>query len=181
MKKTSFFIQTVLFCAAALNAGLSFANENQDNPGKKELTAVANERVFIPTSAAKQNVPVTFESRDVTGICDMALWIDNKLSVIFLPDETLTLNLAPGKHNLRLTYAPMPTNDEEREKMEEEKGKYCMKEKPEETGFLREIELEAGQPEKFNLRINHGYLFRISKIEDETQKENTQSEEPLKQ
>lgn len=178
MNKTSFFIQTVLLCATALNAGLSFADEVQD---KAELSAVANERIFIPTSAAKPNVPVTFESRYVTGVCDMALWIDDKLSAIFLPDETLTLNLEPGKHNLRLTYAPIPTKDEEREKMEKEKGKYCMKEKPQETGFLREIEIQTGQPEKFNLRINHGYLFRISKFEDETQKEGAQTEEPLKQ
>lgn len=178
MNKTSFFIQMVLLCAAALNAGLSFADEAQD---KAELTAVANERIFIPTAAATESVPVTFESRYVTGICDIALWIDDKLSVIFLPDETLTLNLEPGKHNLRLTYAPIPTNDEDRKKMEEEKGKYCMKEKPQETGFLREIELQAGQPEKFNLRINHGYLFRISNLEDEAQKESAQAEEPSKQ
>ncbi|WP_290432632.1 hypothetical protein [uncultured Parasutterella sp.] len=56
-----------------------------------------------------------------------------------------------------------------------------MKEKPQETGFLREIEIQTGQPEKFNLRINHGYLFRISKLEDEAQKESAQAEEPSKQ
>lgn len=159
MNKNLPLFRNAAVCFMLLSAGTALADETV-------LTPVPQDRIFIATSASKDFVPITFESRNVTGKCDMALWIDQELSAVFLPNETLSLALAPGKHQLRLTYAPVPQDEEARKKFKDEKGKYCLKDKPQETGFLREIDLEKDNPQKFNLRINQGYLFRIASIED---------------
>ena len=139
--------------------GTAYSNETV-------LTPVPQNRIFISTTVSKNFVPILFESKDVTGKCDIALWVDDELSAVFLPNESLSLALAPGKHKLRLTYAPVPKDEKARQKVRDEKGKYCLKDKPQETGFLKEIELERDKPQKINLRINQGYLFRIAPIED---------------
>ena len=152
------FLNVALF-SVLLSTGPTHSNETV-------LLPVPQNRVFITPPMSKDFVPIIFESKDVTGKCDMALWIDDELSAVFLPNESLSLALAPGKHKLRLTYAPAPKEKEARQKVIDEKGKYCIKHKPQETGFLKEIELEKGKFQKFNLRINQGYLFRITKIEN---------------
>lgn len=155
-KYVHLFLNVALF-SVLLSSRPTYSNETV-------LLPVPQNRVFITPPVSKDFVPIIFESKDVTGKCDMALWIDDELSAIFLPNESLSLALAPGKHKLRLTYSPVPKKKEARQKVTDEKGKYCIKDKPQETGFLKEIELENGKFQKFNLRINHGYLFRISQI-----------------
>lgn len=149
----------VALCSILLSVGTAYSNETV-------LTPVPQNRIFISTTVSKNFVPILFESKDVTGKCDIALWVDDELSAVFLPNESLSLALAPGKHKLRLTYAPVPKDEKARQKVRDEKGKYCLKDKPQETGFLKEIELERDKPQKINLRINQGYLFRIAPIED---------------
>ena len=149
----------VALCSILLSVGTAYSNETV-------LTPVPQNRIFISTTVSKNFVPILFESKDVTGKCDIALWVDAELSAVYPPADSLSLALAPGKHKLRLTYAPVPKDEKARQKVRDEKGKYCLKDKPQETGFLKEIELERDKPQKINLRINQGYLFRIAPIED---------------
>ena len=59
-----------------------------------ELRPVPAERIHTHILPAENTAVVTFESRDVTGPCDMGLWIDGKLASIFHAHETWQIPLA---------------------------------------------------------------------------------------
>ncbi len=130
-----------------------------------ELRPVPAERIHTHILPAENTAVVTFESRNVTGPCDMGLWIDGKLAAVFHAHETWQIPLAEGERELRLSWAPV--EEEKRKAVQKEKGKYCLKNHPEQQGTVRKIRVAKNIPRTFVLRTNRGYLFKIMPKEEE--------------
>lgn len=135
---------------------------------EKELELVPKERVFMNTTPHVGFVSVPIETDDATGECGMGLWIDNKLSVVFYPNEKIQLYLSPDKHELRLSFEPLP--EEPRDEEEKKKFKYCKKKEPSKLGIVRELNLKERSVELIKIRSNQGYLHKINVIESNPDK-----------
>ena len=70
---------------------------------QSELRPVPAERIHTHILPVENTAVVTFESRNVTGPCDMGLWIDGKLAAVFHAHEIWKIPLAEGERELRLS------------------------------------------------------------------------------
>ncbi len=145
-------------------AGMALLNPLTGMGEEIPLAPVPADRIHTHVVPAEKTAIVTFESRELTGPCDMGLWIDGKLAAIFRANETWKIPLAEGEKEVRLSWAPV--EEEKREEVRKEKGKYCLKNHPEKRGTVRKITVGKDTSPTYVLGINRGYLFRITPKEE---------------
>ena len=133
---------------------------------KPVLTPIPEDRIFYSNN---NGATVKLETYEVTGKCGMSLWIDKKLAFIIKKDEKTDFVLPAGKHEIRLTYEPLPK--EPRNEEEKKKYKYCYKEEPVKLGYFKEVEVKENLPYLLHVRTNRGNLFRFRFYEDAPRKD----------
>lgn len=132
------------------------------------LKPIPEDRVLYRETSG---TPIQLETYQVTGKCGMSLWIDKKLAFIIKKDEKTSFLLPKGRHEIRLTYEPLPK--EPRNEEEKERYKYCYKEEeePQKLGYVKEVEIKEDTPYLLHVRTNRGNLFRFRLYENAPQPE----------
>jgi len=132
---------------------------------REELVPIPENRIFYQQVSGS---PVELETYKVTSECRIGLWIDEKLAFVINKGERSSFKLEEGRHNLRLSYEPLPKEPQNEE--EKKRHKYCYKEKPQKLGYNQEIEVKDGQKYLLYVRANKGNLFRFRFYEDAREK-----------
>ncbi len=92
-----------------------------------------------------------------------------KLAFIIKKDEKTSFLLPKGRHEIRLTYEPLPKEP----RNEEEKGKVqiLLQGRASKLGYVKEVEIKEDTPYLLHVRTNRGNLFRFRLYENAPQPE----------